>query len=257
MLRREFGALGELTQDVGNAGAGKTVASSVEEKRPIDAAAFIQPWLQSRNCPRPQRASPLFATLSLESHDRDRIKADVREVQIDDFLRSSTGIVEQYVECTIPSLRSWIDGLRELDDLILLKVLDLRVLEFGLRQLSDSAAPLEVFGRDGSDIAYEGLDDGKSVVSSTWAVASLLLEPFEEGADDIDIQDRSIELVRSTLLAFRSMSEEELEGVAVGQHSVAASLTLYREVLLEEVLNELLERDDGGPHESTSSRALV
>jgi hypothetical protein len=56
------------------------------------------------------------------------------------------------------------------------------------------------------------------------------------------------------------MTEEEPEGITVGQYGVTTGVALGGQVLLEEILDELLERDDcgiEGLHESTSSRALV
>ena len=69
-----------------------------------------------------------------------------------------------------------------------------------------------------------------------------------------------IELVSSTSRLLRGMTEEESEGITVGQYSITTGVAFYGQVFFEEVLNELLERDDcgiGGLHESTSSRALV
>ena len=69
-----------------------------------------------------------------------------------------------------------------------------------------------------------------------------------------------IELVNSASRLLRGMTEEEPEGITVGQNSVTTCVAFYGQVLFEEVLDELLERDDyglGGLHESTSSRALV
>jgi hypothetical protein len=98
------------------------------------------------------------------------------------------------------------------------------------------------------------------MVTSACAAASLLLQPFEERTNDIDVQDRVVELVSSASFSLRGMTEEESEGITVGQYGVTTGIAFYGQVLFEEVLDELLERDDCGlvgVHESTSSSALV
>ena len=75
------------------------------------------------------------------------------------------------------------------------------MLEGGSGQLADLTATLEMLGSDRGDIARECLDHGKTMVTSACAAASLLLQPFEERTDDIDVEDRVIESVSSAPLS--------------------------------------------------------
>ncbi len=144
--------------------------------------------------------------------------------------------------------------------LVVIQVLDLRLLELGRRQLTDPTAALQMLGSDGGDIAHKCLDRGQALVAGARATLSVFLQPAEERQDCVDIKDRVIELVHSTAHTLRGVAQEEPEAVTVGQNRVATCVAFNRQVFLEEILDQLLEGDDGGLggfHGSTSSRARV
>jgi len=80
------------------------------------------------------------------------------------------------------------------------------------------------------------------MVTGTRAALSLLFQPGEERTDDVDIESCRVEPIGSTSGLLGGMLKEQLEGIAIGQNRVAASVTFNGQVLLEEILDECLQR---------------
>ena len=108
---------------------------------------------------------------------------------------AGSGVVKQQQQCPVACLRSGIDGLDEFENFVVVEVFDLRLLDAGRSQLADPATALQMLGRDGGDVARKCLDRGQPLVAGARAALSLCLQPAEERTDDVDVEDRVIELV--------------------------------------------------------------
>src|SRR4051794_27419981 len=98
------------------------------------------------------------------------------------------------------------------------------------------------------------------MVAGACTAVTLLLQPAEKRTHHVGIENRVVKLIDGASDLLCSVEEEEFEGVAVGQHCMATGSAFDRQVCLEEILDECLERGKGrlgGLHEQTSSSARV
>ena len=90
------------------------------------------------------------STVAREHHVRDRVKPDIVDVQVDDFLDTCTGVVKQQNQSPVTAIDARLD---EGHDLVLFEIADLVVLATRGTQLADRSAALlasascEVCGR--------------------------------------------------------------------------------------------------------------
>lgn len=231
-------------QNVGDARPTQTFTSSIEEQGfPFSAdAALVEPGADRLYGARPKRARPLLAPLADDHHVWDRIEADVGDVQVDEFLDAQAGVVQHEHECSIAKPPTCICRFDDARHLVFVEVAHLDVLGAGQGQLADPAAPLHVLGCRRRDVSSKGFDRRESVIASARPAPALAFEVFEERAHDNDIECSVVELLRAATQPSTRVAKEQLEGVAIGEHGVAARIPLGGEVTLEEALHERLQR---------------
>ena len=120
--------------------------------------ALLNPYLKGVKRPGPQRAGPLFATLSAEGDQSNGIASKIADVEVDELLDAGSGVVEKQQQRPVATTGDRIDGREESEDFVVVEVLDLRILEASGSQLANPAAALQVLGSHGGDVAGEGLD---------------------------------------------------------------------------------------------------
>jgi hypothetical protein len=98
-----------------------------------------------------------------------------------------------------------------------------------------------MLGRRRRDVSGESLDRGESVIARAGAASAPAFKVFEERAHDGHIQGGVIELLGTAAQASTRETEEELDGVAIREHGVAARVPLGGKVVFEETLHQRLQ----------------
>ena len=166
-------------QDVGDARAAQTATVGIEKQRPITPSSFREPCVKGidRSCP--QGAGALLTTLALERGDGYGIEAQISDIEPDDFLDPSPGVVEEQKQRQVTVSGSG-GGVHQSEDLVFVEVLDFWMLKVCGSQLPESAAALQVLGGDGGDVASEGFQSSEAVIARARTAAALLLEAIRE-----------------------------------------------------------------------------
>ena len=238
-----FARSDQSTKNVGDAGAAQALTSGVEKQRRVLIAggALIEPRLDRSDSTGPERTRALPSTLADDRHVRNRVEADVGDVQINEFLDAQAGVVQHEHKRSVSKATARVRRFDDAGDLVFLEVADFDV--FGTRQghLANSAAPLHVFRGNRRGVSSEGLDRGEPMIASARTASALAFEMFEERPHDGHIEGVVIELLGASTQTGAREPEEQLEGVAIREHGVAARISLGGEVFLEEALNQRLQ----------------
>jgi hypothetical protein len=242
---RDLRASDQSTKNVGDAGAAQALTSGVEKQRRVLIAgcALIEPRLDRSDSTGPERTRALPSTLADDRHVRNRVEADVADVQIDEFLDAQAGVVQHEHKRSVSKAVARVRRFDDAGDLVFLEVAHFDV--FGTRQghLANSAAPLHVFRGNRRGVSREGLDRGEPMIASARTASALAFEMFEERSHDGHIEGGVIELLGASTQTGARETEEQLEGVAIREHGVAARVSLGGEVFLEEALHQRLQGD--------------
>jgi len=240
---RYIRACDQSSKNVGDTRSTQPLTADVEEQGFARTActALVKPCSNRLRGAGPQRARALFAPLADDHHMRNRVEADVADVQIHEFLDAQAGVVEHEHERSISETSTRIRRFDDAGHLVFVEVAHLDVFSASQWQLADPSAALHVFGCHQRDVSSEGLDRGESVIARAGTASALVFKVFEKRTHDGYIQCRVIELLGTATQASTRVLKEQLEGVAIREHGVAARVPLGGEVVFEESLNQGLQ----------------
>lgn len=206
--RSEPGACRKLSQDVGDARTAEAASLGVQEERPVGGAALSEPCFEGVDGSRPQGAGALLTTFALERDHRNRVQADIADIEVNDLLDAGAGVVKYQEERAIAASFSGSNGPHQLQDFVVLKVVDLWVLETGRRQLANSATPLKVLGSDGGDVARECLDRGKPMVAGACTALASFFQPDKKRTNHLDVENSAVKPIGGASGPLRGVAEE-------------------------------------------------
>ena len=130
-----------------------------------------------------------------------------------------------------------VNGLKDLDDFLLVQEPNQGLAEAFLRNVDDSFSQLTVLGGHEPDHFCEGLEGGKAQVAGSGKVVTLLLQLFEKRDDQRNRDVLNGEGSYFDAIIVCSEGQEELEGIPVGFDGIWAHPLDVCQVVVEELMD--------------------
>jgi hypothetical protein len=127
-------------------------ASRTQEQRSggIGIWSHIEPGTDGLDGAVPEGTCAVLAALPAQCNHGDGLKSKVADIEIDDLLHASTGVVQEEKQGAVAPMISG-DGLDQSDDLCVFEVPDLWALEARWEKFANPAAAFQVLWRDRGD----------------------------------------------------------------------------------------------------------
>ena len=163
----------------------------------------------------------------------------VIQVQCCDLTGPGTRVIKQMQKGVVPeSLFSFeVNGLKDLEDFLLVEKPDQGLAEALLRNVDDSFSQLTVLWGHEPDHFCKGLEGGEAQVAGSGKVVTLLLQLFEKRDDQRDRDVLNGEGSHFDAIIFCGEGQEELEGIPVGFDGIRSHPLDVCQVVVEELMN--------------------
>ena len=130
-----------------------------------------------------------------------------------------------------------VNGLKDLDDFLLVEKPDQGLAEALLWNVEDSFSHLTVLGGHDADHFGKGLEGGKAQIAGSGKVVALLLQFFEKGDDQRNRDVLNGEGSYFDAIIFCGEGQEELECIPVGFDGIFSHPLDVCQVVVEELMN--------------------